>query len=124
MRKDKIGPNVSEVTLQKILRRNGYVYQKVESVYHIMERNHIRQWRARFIQKLNQNASLDVPKPVIYLDESWIDCNSTIKKGWAPKFKKSTRDRLQHSLKSKVGKGPRLIILHAGNQRILCLLCS
>jgi len=55
------------------------------------------------------------------LDETWIDCHSTATKGWVPKFYNNHREKLDHCLKSKPGKGHRLILLHAGIYAFICM---
>jgi len=114
MKDNDIGPKVSRSTLYRLLRDLGYRSTVADRRAHMTETENIRAWRRRFIQRLNANEQSEEPKPVIYLDESWIDCNSTAKKGWRPKVIKTRRDKLDYSLKMKCGKGARLIMLHAG----------
>jgi hypothetical protein len=114
LKEDKVGTQISISTLSVLLKDIGYSYKAFDRRAHVVEQNHIRLWRRAFIQKLNENESCEHPKPIIYLDESWIDCNATAKKGWAPRVLKTKRDKLSHAMRVKQGKGPRLIMIHAG----------
>ncbi len=109
-----IGPPISSKTLSRLLHKIGYRYKSIDDRVCLVEQPHLREWRQNFIQRLNQNNASPYPRPVIYLDESWINCNDTAKKGWIPKVMKTRRDKLSHTLKKKSGKGTRLIMLHAG----------
>jgi len=111
---DGVGPPVGTNSLRRLIRSLGYSFKGVDTRVKLLEKSHLREWRKRYIQKLNENEASQNPKEVIYLDESWIDCNATAKKGWTPKIMKSKRDRIDHSIDRKPGKGARLILLHAG----------
>jgi len=110
-----IGPaTFSRHTLWKVLRKMGYAFKTLDRRVHLIEQPNIKTWRQLYIQKLNQNAASSEPRPVIYIDESWIGCNATAVKGWVPRVMKSKRDKLNHSFPMKTGRGARLIMVHAG----------
>jgi len=114
LKEDKIGPQVGKETLRRFLHTLGYSFKKVDTRVQLLEKPHLKEWRKKFLQRLNENESSEYPKDVIYLDESWIDCNATATKGWVPRISKSKRDRIDHSTNKKPGKGARLIMIHAG----------
>jgi transposase len=117
IREQGIGPRVHRSTLWRLLKKIGYSFTAIDNRVHLIERNDLREWRKKFIQYINQNNALgSQARPVVYLDESWIDCHATAKKGWKPKVMKRRRDKLDHCLKRKSGKGARLIMLHAGTK--------
>jgi len=114
MKEEEVGPVVGLCTLRTLLLTIGYSFKSVDTRSKLLEKTHLIEWRRRFIQRLNENDSSETPKNVIYLDESWIDCNSHAQKGWTPRVFRSKRDKLDHSINKKPGKGARLILLHAG----------
>jgi len=122
LKEQEIGPIVSLDTTRRLLRTLGFCHKRVDSRVRLVEKTHLRDWRRKYIQRMNENDASENPKDVIFLDESWIDCNLTAKNGWCPKICKSTRDRVDHSINKKPGKGPRLILLHAGQQLIFYIL--
>jgi len=115
MKEDEVGPLVGTDTIRRLIISLGYSFKCVDTRVKLLEKSHLKEWRRRFIQRLNENEASENPKDVIYLDESWIDCHATAKKGWTPKVMKSKRDRIDHCLNRKPGKGARLILLHAGS---------
>lgn len=117
IKEQNIGPpSFSRDTLWRLLRNMGYKFTAIDRRIHLIEQPNIRLWRQKYIQRLNQNSTSDNPRPVIYLDESWIGCNSVAVKGWMPKIMKTKRMKFDHSFPQKSGRGPRLIMLHAGSK--------
>ncbi|OXA37923.1 hypothetical protein Fcan01_27365 [Folsomia candida] len=117
IKEQNIGPpSFSRDTLWRLLRNMGYKFTAIDRRIHLIEQPNIRLWRQKYIQRLNQNSTSDNPRPVIYLDESWIGCNSVAVKGWMPKIMRTKRMKLDHSFPQKTGRGPRLIMLHAGSK--------
>lgn len=95
MKERRIGPSTfSRTTLWKLLRTMGFTFKAIDRRVHLIEQPNIKLWRQRYIQRLNQNSANQNPRPVIYLDESWIGCNAVAVKGWVPKLMKSKRSKL------------------------------
>ena len=71
-----------------------------------MENPSVALLRCQFLRKI-QNVDI---KKVIFLDETWLNANSTKDKGW-------TDGTVKGTLGTALGKGKRLIICHAGGQQ-------
>lgn len=71
-----------------------------------MERNEISAWRARYLHELDKNKKSPNPKPVIYLDETYIHSSHTSGKCWQGEGVEGVLE--------PVSKGQRYIIVHAG----------
>ena len=120
MKERKAGPSTfSRKTLWKVIRKMGYRCKALDRRIYLTEQLNIKVWRRRLIQRLNQNAQCQTPKPVIYIDESWIGCNAVALKGWVPKIMKNTREKMDHTFAMKTGRGPRLIMVHAGTITVI-----
>lgn len=70
-----------------------------------MERGDIVAWRCRFLREIIKKS----PKDVVWLDETWVNAGHCKERAW-------TDDSLQGTMKTPVGKGKRLILLHAGTE--------
>lgn len=91
-------------SLSKLLRRIGFHYQKSNNRKILMERNDIALKRVVFLRKAKNITDWE---KVVFLDETWLNANHTVKKTW-------NDDTAQSSTKVPEGKGERLIICHAG----------
>jgi len=92
-------------TLRKLLLKMGFKYQKFNKRKVLMEQPSVALRRCQFLRKMQ---SIDTSKAV-FLDETWINANTSKEKGW-------TDGAVKCTLKSPLGKGDRLIICHAGGQ--------
>lgn len=106
---EKINYNGSIETLRKHLHQIGYSFKKcVDKRKCLMERNDIVAWRSRYLRTIKENENLPNPKPVTYLDETYIHPSYGVSKCWQsaedPGVYKQNRT------------GQRFIIVHAGGE--------
>lgn len=74
-----------------------------------MERSDVVEARYHFLHVMKTLTSSE--KPIVYLDETWINQNYTVSKCWVD----GTSDKAQ-GIRVPTGKGGRWIILHAGTK--------
>lgn len=96
----------SSWSLRKVIKSIGFVYKKLNNRKCLMEKPSVALLRCQFLRKIH---NVDMNK-VIFLDETWLNANSTKDKGW-------TDDTVKGTLSKPLGKGKRLIICHAGGQQ-------
>lgn len=98
----------SKTTLRRILRSMGYKYKKCQSKRKIlMERYDIVAWRAKFILRMRKNR-LEEKRPVIYLDETYIQASYHLQKCW--------QSNEEPGVLTSDSNGARWIIAHAGGK--------
>lgn len=106
---EKINFSGCTKSLWVILKNLGFSYKKCnDGRKYLMERNDIIVSRMRFLRKMHNVRNDSLSRPVIYLDETWVNANHSPKYIW----QSSTG---QGGLRVPVGKGSRLIICHAGS---------
>jgi transposase len=106
---EKINFSGCTKSLWKILKTLGFQFKKCnDGRKFLMERNDIVASRMIFLRKMHNMRKESYPRPVIYLDETWINQNHSRQYIWQD----STS---QGGLKVPIGKGSRLIICHAGS---------
>jgi transposase len=109
--KEKIGFKGSESSLRTILKRIGYKYKRCnDGRRFFMERADIVAARVTFLRKMHNERANKLERPIIYLDETWVNQNHCKKYIWQSSDSKG-------GLKVPVGKGSRLIICHAGSAK-------
>lgn len=91
-------------SLAILLKRLNFRYKKFGNRKCLMERGDIVAWRCRFLREIKQENFDDI----IWLDETWINTGHSKKQGW-------TDDTVQGTMQVPIGKGGRVIILHAGS---------
>jgi len=103
-------------TFKRVLLNMGFRYQKIDDRAAILQRYDLTRWRGRFMKALMENEQKPTlsQKNVVYIDETWVDTNGRVAKGWAPKTFKRFKDMAAYSYSThKIGRGPRLIVLAA-----------
>lgn len=101
----------SRTSLHSLVRKMGFKYRKCESGRHaLMEREDIVAARSKYLRVIGENRKSSQPRPEIYLDETWVNQNESMKKCW------TTSDGVVGP-KLKTGRGERFIILHAGGEQ-------
>ena len=93
-------------TLHQILREMGFRYRKQRYIY---EQPHIIQQQHAYILAMRSNRASEHPRPTIFLDETWCNSRHCRTHMWVDI---NGRGGFKHA----VGKGPRLIIVHAGGE--------
>jgi transposase len=94
-----------KTSLAKVLKELGFVYKKFNNRKVLMEKPSVALKRCQFLRKV-RNIDLD---KTFFLDETWINQNASVTKGW-------TDDSVKGTLGTPLGKGKRLIICHAGSK--------
>lgn len=105
----KIQFSGSNTSIWRILKNLGFKYKKSNDGRNfLMERNDIVAARIKFLRKMHNIRNESSPRPIIYLDETWINQNHSKQYIWQDSTSRG-------GLKVPVGKGSRLIICHAGS---------
>ena len=101
--------NVAKTTIWKILKRNGFSFRRTNGNRSILcERADLQISRCKYLRNLKQ--ARDIGMNLIYLDETWINSHHTIPKEWV-----SNDGKIGRCLPT--GRGKRLILLHAVDER-------
>ena len=107
--KDENHLNVAKSTLWKILKRNGFSFRRTNGNRSILcERADLQISRCKYLRDLKE--ARDIGMNVIYLDETWINSHHTHPKEWVSNDGKIGRN-------IPTGRGKRLILLHAVDER-------
>ncbi|XP_046677305.1 uncharacterized protein LOC124365374 [Homalodisca vitripennis] len=94
----------SKSSVAIILKRLGFKHKKFGSRKILMERGDIIAWRCRFLREIKD---LNFEE-IVWLDETWVNSGHCKKIGW-------TDDSVEGTFPVPVGKGRRIIVLHAGS---------
>lgn len=102
--------DISKSSLGILLKDIGFKYKKEDNRRALIEKHDIALSRSIFLRKYVENLTSDTPRPVIFLDETWIYSKGNKGKSWQDKSVKSVR-------KPEGFDGKRYIIVHAGSER-------
>lgn len=91
-------------SLQNMLHKLNFKFQKYSSRAVLMETRLIVNWRVQFLRKVR---NIDWKK-IVFIDETWVNANHCMKKAW-------TDNSVPGTPRAPLGKGGRLIVCHAGN---------
>ncbi|CAH1381968.1 unnamed protein product, partial [Tenebrio molitor] len=72
-----------------------------------MEKPHVTLLRKKFLKDYMDNLNSSDPRPCVYLDETWVFANGTVRRSW--------QDEDVRSVKKITGEGDRYIVVNAGN---------
>lgn len=95
-------------TLWKFLKKMGFKFKKRDGRKFLVQRPEIVALRHRYLRRMKKVRSEKPNSNIIYLDETWINANHTPSKCWVDEDGKG-------GIATPLGKGQRLIIVHAGN---------
>lgn len=110
--REKINYQGSIASMYCILRNLGFRYRKCnDGRKFLMERGDIVAARLKFLRKMNNLRISKDERPRIYLDETWVNQNHSRNYIWQDSHGNG-------GLKVPVGKGSRLIVCHAGSEKI------
>lgn len=99
----------SKSSIKILLNNLNFKYKKCnDGRKFLMERNDIVASRVKFLRKMNEFRRNNDPRPIVYLDETWVNQNHTRGHIW------QNSDNTE-GLKVPIGKGSRLIVCHAGS---------
>ncbi|KAF0724741.1 DDE 3 domain-containing protein [Aphis craccivora] len=99
----------SKSSIKVLLKNLDFKYKNCNDGHKfLMERNDIVASRVKFLRKMNAFRCNNDSRPVVYLDETWVNQNHT--RGYIWQNSDNTE-----GLKVPIGKGGRLIVCHAGS---------
>ncbi len=107
LRKD-IGFTGSRTTLWRIVKQLGFKYKKQCGRKFLIEKPEIVMLRHQYLRKMKKLRESKPPSKIIYMDETWLNANHTVGKCWMDADGNG-------GIPSPLGKGQRLIIVHAGS---------
>ncbi|OXA42836.1 Golgi-associated plant pathogenesis-related protein 1, partial [Folsomia candida] len=80
----------------------------------ISQREDIVIWRGKYLRELRRNEAAEKPFKIVYIDETWVDGNMHVARGWFPKTCKSIKEMAPFTYgTTSMATGPRLIVLSA-----------
>ncbi len=96
-------------SLRKVLWKLGFKWRKLNNRIILMEKRDIAAKRIAFLRRMRDNFSSPNPRPVVWMDETWIFQNSTPTHGWQDKTPKSC-------IGGPASDGTRFVVIHAGSE--------
>lgn len=116
---DEMLPNFKRTTLWKLLKENGFCFEQRNKNSLLLERNDIIIWRHSYLRQIKKYRKEN--KPIVFIDETWVNVGHTISKIWKDKTINTPKDAflagLTTGLKEPTERGPRFVIVHAGSER-------
>ncbi|XP_060843069.1 uncharacterized protein LOC132923230 [Rhopalosiphum padi] len=107
--REKLNYRGSKSSVKIILKQLNFKYKKCnDGRKFLMERSDIVAVRVKFLRKMNEFRRNGDTRPVVYLDETWVNQNHIRGRIWQ-------NEENTEGLKVPAGKGSRLIICHAGS---------
>ena len=104
--KTKINFPWKEETLRRIMHKIGFRWKRCQDKRKItIERQDIVNWRYKYLRAIRKYRNEE--RPIIYIDETWIDNNMCFGKCW---------QLGKTGAYTKSNAGSRLIVIHAGNR--------
>ena len=99
--------SMSRSSLRKVLLQNGFRFRKVDKRRLLAERREIVVARASYLRSVRRLRQEQPGRQFVYLDETWFHQNDVQERAWLDAQEVTGR-------KTALGKGRRLVILHAG----------
>jgi len=107
--REKINYRGSKSSVKIILKKLNFKYKQCnDGRKFLMEWSDIVAARVKFLRKMNELRTNGDTRPMVYLDETWVNQNHTRGRIWQ-------NQENTEGLKVPTGKGSRLIICHAGS---------
>ena len=95
-------------SLNRLLKKNGFFWRKCKNKRKVpMERPQIMHWRLLYLRALKKYQNEE--KSIIYIDETWVDNDMTVKKCWQSDVHKV------FGVTSGIRSTGRLIVVHRGS---------
>jgi hypothetical protein len=69
-------------SLALLLKNLGFSYKKDDNRRALMEKPHVVALRKFFLSKFMKNAESSERKPCVFLDETWVFANGTVRRSW------------------------------------------
>lgn len=111
-------PQFKRTTLWRLLKENGFCFQKRQKQSLLLERDDLILWRHSYLRSIKDFRRQG--KNIVYMDESWVNVGQATTKIWKDTTIKSPKDAymagLTTGLKDPTQRGPRFVIVHAGGK--------
>lgn len=105
----KIDYKGHQETLRKQLHKIGFSFKKcIDKRKFLLERSDIVVWRSQYLRRLKENDTLENPRPITYLDETYIHPSYGVSKCW--------QSEEEPGVYKQNRAGERYIIVHAGGE--------
>lgn len=102
--------HTSRSSLSTLLKHIGFKFKKEDNRRSLIEKHDIALLRSVFLRKYVNALNSDSPRPIVFLDETWIYSKGNRGRPWQDESTKSVR-------KPEGYDGKRYIILHAGTEK-------
>lgn len=97
-------------TLWRFLKSLGFKFKKHDGRKFLIEKPEVVMLRHKYLRKIKHISEQTPASSIIYMDETWINASHTLKKCWVDAEGKG-------GIAAPLGKGQRLIIVHAGGNQ-------
>ncbi|OXA36886.1 hypothetical protein Fcan01_28322, partial [Folsomia candida] len=75
-----------------VLHLMGFTNGVIDKRAGISQREDIVIWRGKYLRELLRNEAAEKPCKIVYIDETWVDGNMHVARGWFPKTCKSIKE--------------------------------
>lgn len=111
-------PHFKRTTLWRLLKENGFCFEKRNRQSLLLERDDLIVWRHSYLRSIRQFRKEN--RNIVYMDETWVNAGQATSKIWKDKTIKTPKDAflsgLTTGLKDPTQRGPRFVIVHAGGE--------
>lgn len=94
----------SRSSLRRLLGHIGFKYEIINKRRILLERNDIVAKRFKFLREIRKENF----ENIVWLDETWVNAGHCPSKGWSD-------GSITGTIAAPIGKGERLVLLHAGS---------
>jgi len=94
-------------SLQRFLGHIGFKFRRLDRRMVLMDTERLRKMRAEYLAAIARHRAAG--RPIVWLDETWIDTHDIPTHGWSDNTKKTAID-------APPSRGKRIIVLHAGGE--------
>ena len=105
---ERIGISMSRSSARKNLLMNGFKFRKQDKRKQLIEKSDVVTARSAFLREMKKVRAAVEQRRIIYLDETWFNQYDMCETAWLD-------DENITGRKTVIGKGKRLIIVHAGS---------
>jgi hypothetical protein len=69
-------------SLAILLKTLGFTYRPDDNRRALLEKPHVTLLRKKFLKDYMDNLNSSDPRPCVYLDETWVFANGTVRRSW------------------------------------------
>ncbi|XP_054287688.1 uncharacterized protein LOC129003422 [Macrosteles quadrilineatus] len=111
-------PEFKRTTLWRLLKENGFCYEKRKRQSLLLERDDLIVWRHSYLRSMRRFRK--EKRNIVFMDETWVNVGQATSKIWKDQTIKTPKDAflagLTTGLKDPTQRGPRFVIVHAGGE--------